>query len=502
MEGGSALESGSEGRERHVHEPMKAGTMMRRATAFMIADNVSRVAEPLLKMACAVAFVGGAWGSFAYLESIVLVLMRLSLLGLEKGVVWLGGAEQDDDEFVRQATGAFGFAFATACAVAFIASLSLSWLGDTEFFREAPHATWFLAAVPFQALAMVVLQALVSRQYLGQTILVRNILLPLGTFGMPLLALAMLPHARELLLPVAYFSASLLAALVALGAFAKAFRASLSRWSALPWPGKALLRYSLPVSVTDILQSIALRTDNTLLFQFGGTREVEIYSVAIMVSKAIQAIRESYDGTALSFFSRPEAEALGKAKRQGARYVAWVVMGIQQPILWGLLLFGAYGLGRLDATYAAGYATLLATSVLFSRSLPGALAGTALMGRGRTMLLPATQIPFLVSFVALNTALIPVHGSLGAGISLGVSTLVSGLLNYVLLRRVSGRWLLDWKSVLAPVSGGLVFFPILLLQSPGEPWKVSALVVWAVLSAFWTLHVLRGSKALREAMEN
>lgn len=481
---------------------MKAGAMMQRATVFMIADNVSRVAEPLLKMTCAVAFVGGAWGSFAYLESIVLVLMRLSLLGLEKGVIWLGGSVPDDREFVRQASGAFGFSFLVACAVAFGAMLSLSWLGDTTFFREAAHSGWFLAAVPFQALAMVVLQALVSRQHLGETILVRNILQPVVTFGLPLALVAALPRVHDVVLPVAYLVASVLASLVSIGAFFWAFRASFRHWSLLPWPGLSLLRYSLPVSVTDILQSIALRTDNTLLFQFGGTREVEVYSVAIMVSKAIQAIRESYDGTALSFFSRPDAEMLGSSKRQGARYVAWVVMGVQQPILWGLLLFGAHGLGLLDTSYAAGYATLICTSFLFSLSLPGILAGTALMGLGKTMLLPVTQIVFLGSFVALNTILIPLYGSLGAGLSLGLSTLVSGLLNYLLVHRVSGRWLLDWKSVLAPLSGGLLFFPILLLQNPRDSWEIAALVIWGTISLAWILHVLRGAKVLRDAMGN
>lgn len=481
--------------------PMQGSAMMRQATFFMFADNVSRVAEPLLKMACAVAFVGGAWGSFAYLESIVLVLMRLSLLGLEKGVVWLGGSVRDEAEFVRRATGAFGFAFLVSSLVAFGATFSLSLLGATSFFRAAPHSAWILAAVPFQALATVTLQALVSRQHLGETILVRNILLPLITFGLPLGLVALVPMAHDVLLLGAYLGASVVAALTGLCCFAWAFRRSLAHWSVAPWPGRALLAYSVPVSVTDILQSVALRTDNALLFQFGGTREVEIYSMAIMVSKAVQAIRESYDGTALSLFSRPDPDGLGVVKRRAASYVAWVVMGIQQPLLWGILLFGSRGLGLLDPSYGAGYATLLATALLFSLCLPGALATTALMGLGRTLLLPAIQVVFLALFVAQNAVLIPWLGSLGAGLSLGSSSLLSGGVAYVLLRRVSGAWLLDWRSVFAPLSGGLMFAPLLLLQDPMAPWSPSALLFWTVLSTVWTVHVMRGAKVLRERME-
>ena len=101
---------------------MNEGTMLRKATVFMILDNASRLGEPLLKMACAVAFVGGAWGAFAYLESLVLVLMRFSLLGLEKGIVWMGGKETDEREFVRRSTRTFLFVGLVSSVVAGVAA--------------------------------------------------------------------------------------------------------------------------------------------------------------------------------------------------------------------------------------------------------------------------------------------------------------------------------------------------------------------------------------------
>lgn len=481
---------------------MNEGTMLRKATVFMVLDNSSRLAEPLLKMACAVAFVGGAWGAFAYLESMVLVLMRLSLLGLEKGIVWMGGSETDEREFVRRSTRTFLFVAAVSGAVAGIATLGLAFLADASVFRQAPGSEWILAAVPFQAVATVVLQALVSRSYLGESIVVRNLLLPAVTFALPLGAVILLPEWKQTLLPVAYLAGSVLAATVSLGAFALRHRESLGAASLVPWPGGDLVRYSLPVSVTDILQSVALRTDHALLFQFGGTREVEVYSVAIMAAKAIQAVRESFDGTTLSFFSRKEAETLGPVKRQAARYVYWVVAGIQQPLVWGIFLFGSSALALLDPAYATGYGTLLATALLFTLSLPGMLGGLALMGLGRTLLLPLVQVSFLVSFVVLNALLIPSMGSLGAGLSLGLSTLVSSTLNFLLVRRVSGRWLLDRSGMLAPLAGSLLFVPLVGLQRPGgRDADLLALALWVVLASGWVFHVLRRARTLRTSME-
>ncbi|MCB9497362.1 MAG: hypothetical protein H6686_10805 [Fibrobacteria bacterium] len=471
-------------------------TVMRRATVFMLLDNASRAFEPLLKMACAVAFVGGAWGAFAYLESLVLVLMRLSLLGLEKGVVWMGGGEPDERAFVRSATGTFGFVFLVGCVVAAAGGVGYALLDGTSSFRQVGHGTWILVSVPFQALATVVLQSLVSRQFLGESILVRNAILPLLTFGLPLGLVVLFPETKEELLPAAYLLASVVGCAFSLGAFAWKFRASLGSWSAIPWPGWRLVRYSLPVSVTEILQSAALRTDHALLFQFGGAREVEIYSVAIMIAKMVQAIRESFDGAALSFFSKPEEEPLAKSKRDGAKYVTWVVLGLQQPLLAGIVLFGASGLALLDPSYTTGFATLVAASVLFSLALPGNLAGTALLGLGKSFLMPITQIVFLVSFVGLNAWLIPDHGALGAGISLGMSNLLSGLVNYLMVHRLTGKWLLEWSSVLKPLAGGLLFAPMGLLPVGG----VSTIVAWGAVGTAWFLFVLQRARLHREAM--
>lgn len=480
---------------------LNEGTMLRKATVFMVLDNASRLGEPILKMACAVAFVGGAWGAFAYLESMVLVLMRFSLLGLEKGVVWLGGKEPDDREFVRRSTRTFLFVALVSSVVALVGTVLLAYLADSSVFRQAPGSQWILAAVPFQAVATLVLQALASRSHLGESIVVRNLLLPGVTFALPLGALMLMPAWKESLLPLAYLGGSVLAATVSLGAFAWRYRKSLGGLSFLPWPGSELVRYSLPVSVTDILQSVALRTDHALLFQFGGTREVEVYSVAIMVAKAIQAVRESFDGTTLSFFSRRESETLGPIKRQAARYVYWVVAGIQQPLVWGILLFGSGGLSLLDPAYATGYGTLLATAVLFTLSLPGMLGGLALMGLGRTLLLPIVQVSFLVVFVVLNALLIPSMGSLGAGLSLGFASLVSSTFNFLLVRRISGRWLLDGQGMLAPLAGSLLFVPLIALQSPGGgDTNPVALSLWGVLAGGWMFHVLRKARNLRQSM--
>lgn len=481
---------------------MNEGTMLKKATVFMVLDNASRLGEPLLKMACAVAFVGGSWGAFAYLESMVLVLMRLSLLGLEKGIVWMGGKEADEREFVRRSSRTFLFVALVSSVVALVATILLAYLADATVFRQAPGSQWILAAVPFQAVATLVLMALVSRSHLAESILVRNLLLPAVTFALPLGALVVMPSWKDSLLPMAYLAGSVLAATASLGAFAWRHRRSLAWASPIPWPGKELMHYSLPVSVTDILQSVALRTDHALLFQFGGTREVEVYSVAIMAAKAVQAVRESFDGTTLSFFSRKEDETLGHTKRQAARYVYWVVAGIQQPLVWGIFLFGSSGLALLDPTYASGYGTLLATAVLFTLSLPGMLGGLALMGLGRTLLLPIVQVSFLIVFVVLNALLIPSLGSLGAGLSLGLSTLVSSTLNFLLVRRISGKWLLDGSGILSPLVGSLLFVPLVALQSPGGgDADLVALSLWAVIASLWVFHVLRTARTLRISME-
>jgi O-antigen/teichoic acid export membrane protein len=124
------------------------------------------------------------------------------------------------------------------------------------------------------------------------------------------------------------------------------------------------------------------------------------------------------------------------------------------------------------------------------------------MGLGRTMLLPVVQVLFLVPFVVLNALLIPSYGALGAGISLGASTLLSGLVAYLLVQRVSGTWVLDWSSVFAPLSGGLLFAPMTLIQTPGGPFKWVPFAIWITAALLWSVHVLRGARVLRVSLRS
>src|SRR5580698_2809690 len=140
---------------------------------FMLLDNASKVLDPLLVLLCARLYVGGEWGFFKYYESILLLLTRLAVIGMDRGVVWIYAKRGSDESFLRV------FSRATNFVMLFSGVLSLlavaQWAGWLPAWGRFAHgaigASWFdilcyLASLPFQCAMLLFLQALVNKRAL------------------------------------------------------------------------------------------------------------------------------------------------------------------------------------------------------------------------------------------------------------------------------------------------------------------------------------------------
>src|SRR5438132_10962639 len=59
-----------------------------RALSFTLWENLFKPASPILELTCAGLFVGGAWGRYKFYESLVFLIFRVSLMGMDKGIIW------------------------------------------------------------------------------------------------------------------------------------------------------------------------------------------------------------------------------------------------------------------------------------------------------------------------------------------------------------------------------------------------------------------------------
>ena len=438
---------------------------LNKASFFMVIDNVSKVLEPMLKLSCAKFFVGGSWGSFVFLESLVLMLIRFCLLGLDKGTIWSHGQLQDNQAYIRRFSRSFGF---VALLTSFFASLAFFIPMDLLPNHQSEHTVassveqaFMLMAVPFQALTILLLQSLICRQNLSTSIIVKNLILPIVTFGGPLIAFIFIPEFRGL--PYFYFMAQILGFIYAVFVFAKVYWVDLKCWCFIPYPEWIELKFSLPLSLADFLNSVVLRVDNILLMTYAGVQGVEIYSIAIMISKMTWSIRESFDNVTMVIFSKKDQQILSSTKKQTFNYVCWLVMSIQIPIVAALYLFGRDLIVLWEPKYIESYWVIVCTSGLLVFSIPGTIAYSLLVGLGKTIWVPVIQGAFFGGIIGFNFLFIPTYGALGAGVAFALAMVLANTLAYIITIFHTKSFLFEQKTIVDLIVNWSLFLPTFIL---------------------------------------
>lgn len=410
---------------------------------FMVLDNLSRAVEPLLVLACARLYAGGEWGFFKYYESLLLLMARISALGMQRGVVWIHAYRPGDEAFTRAFSRALNLVVLIASGLALVMGAQWAgWLPSwSAFTRGAPgsgalNVACLLAALPLQAGSLLFVQALVNKRKLFSIVLARNIAMPFFTLA-PAIALSFTPM-REHGIALPYLVGSGFSFTMGAAMYARAYRVRWRDWSASPKVPRDLLRYSLPLGSTDVLMTFAYRVDVILLGRFAGLQAVEVYSVVMMVANTLRSIRQSFDSILLSVFSRARSSVPTSRQLGHFNYATWIVMTLQVPFVPVALLFGGEFLALVGPTYAAG-AAALSIAVFFNVWMTvGAFSEPFVAGLGRTRVVPFAQAAFFSASLALNFLLIPVLGTAGAALASGLAYLVGSAINFGAIWRFNG----------------------------------------------------------------
>jgi O-antigen/teichoic acid export membrane protein len=398
-------------------------------------DNVLRLVEPVLVLACASLYAGGSWGSFKLAESTAYLLFRVSLLGLDRGIVWWYG-QTDDHRYNRDLIASLTAVLtASLLGSAIMVGLSTVAFGSVRGLSLPWHEALLVAgSIPLLAISEVLYQANLNHKNMIARILGKNIVLPLTTFGGALLG--HLLHGPGL--PTWFFLGCAANAAVAVFSFLSLHKFA---WSDLRprLPDRSLLSFSLPLTGSDLLTGLTGRIDLMLLGGLADIRAVEIYNVVTMIGRSLQAIRESFDGVLLAAFSRDGAKELTKPLRERLNHACWAIGNIMGLALLIVVFWGPALLSLLNAQYAESYLPLVAMTALTYLNVFGDMSGLMLQGLGRSKAWGAAQVVGFVANVLCNIWWIPQMGALGGVLALKASQLVQGTTSQILLWRESGE---------------------------------------------------------------
>lgn len=459
---------------------------LKRASFWVIVENVVKVLEPLFVMACLKVFGGGEWGAFKVHEAIVLIGMRTICLGLERGLIWYQ-AQCDEKRHMRAYWQSLSFmgtlAIILAGGIAGLSALGVSILPTPETYGYSQSAlVLYGVAMLIQALMYPSSQFLVSRQVLHVNMLSRYVALPLGVYGSALFLRYL--GVGTIALPTAYLIGSSLSFLVAFGSVLYYVPGILKAFTLNPVPPLKLLKFSVIISSSEIAMALAARLDIYLLTMHFGLRSVEIYTTILMLVNSMRTIRMSFDNILLGLFSRlakkpNPLDSLVKAYQQANAKV----FRLQLPIMVVMIAFGELLMGWLLPSAADVLFPLALGLSLVFLATPFSFCIQWQVGSGRSWLMPVGQGVFMAVNAGLNLLLIPRFGVLGGVAASGLAQVLGGSPAWIACLRQVGfnMYFRDFWKPLLPL---LLWPSWLLLHFLMQSWVLDILILSCTV-IFW-----------------
>jgi O-antigen/teichoic acid export membrane protein len=240
---------------------------------------------------------------------------------------------------------------------------------------------------------------------------------------------------------------------------------------------RRLMRFGLPTMPAELSLYLLNFVDRIILVRSAGLPAAGLYSLAVKFAQGVTVIARGFQlaWPPLAYSIRDDDEA----RRTYAVVVTWFTAGCAFVVAGMWLLsrwivraltapefFGSYKAIGLVATGAALYALYMVLVVILGRT-------------GRTEFnFPATAAALGVN-VALNLALVPPFGIVGAGLALVASYLVVLALMYGFTQRLFPVPY-EWRRLarIVAVSGVLVLIGELLLPTAGAAGLVLRSVLW------------------------
>ncbi len=461
-----------------------------RALSFALWENLFKPIAPLLELVCAGLFVGGAWGKYKFYESLIYFLFRISLMGMDRGIIWYY-SQVDEKAYLKAVFRSLNWCllaflvlavFATGSHYGWLPFSSMLGKNEAAFSTTAPEFFLYLLSVPLMVIIELCVLANVNKRNLKYRILVQSLAVPLFTFGAALAGRLVAPHFFTL--PFCLLLGNTVGAALAVFGFLRTHRPTWSDVSFGAPPALAMIRYSLPLAGANLFSAMAVRVDIFMLAGLSGVHGLEVYSVVSMVGKALTSIRQSFENIILSAFSSSGKGELTLKLKHYFNYAIWLVMNIQGALLALAVVFGAEMLGLVNPQYSSGGTVLAVTAFFIYINTASDFSALLSLGLGRTAIVPISQAVFFAVNLGLNILLIPRWDVLGAAVALGLANMTAGILyyGYLAIRNRSTLLLPEyWFSIFASILLWLLPSGVVLYWGGKYEFKILALLVSAIL---------------------
>jgi len=251
-----------------------------------------------------------------------------------------------------------------------------------------------------------------------------------------------------------------------------------------------VLTYSMPLLGTVLISSVASKADMLLLGYWQSADAVGVYSAAFLTSAIVVLVLQSFESIALPYFS----ESLARKDRMQLDKLYKILLRwaltFSFPIFLVMALLPKEILALFGKNFEDGAVCLVILSLGQLLNAGTGSANNVLMMAGHTRWVMWNTLLFGILQVALNLALIPRYGIVGAAVAASASLVLVNIVRVVEGFRLLGVQPYErpiWKSIAA---GGGTWAVMWWLKEGWQVQNLILLVCAAVASYFVFLAAL------------
>ncbi len=206
----------------------------------------------------------------------------------------------------------------------------------------------------------------------------------------------------------------------------------------VPFKNKDLLKYSIPIALTSLLDQIILWADVIVLGVYRPASEIGIYNAAVRSSMLLLSVIVSFNFLLAPSFAelhqQQERKKLEGMLKDVARWTATVSL----PIFF-LMAYFAVEIAKFfgDEFAAAAQPMIILLAGQLINNISGSV-GTLLLMTGRSRLTLINSIICAAANIALNYILVPVYGIIGAAYGTAASIILINSIRIVEVYMILG----------------------------------------------------------------
>ncbi|MCK4351333.1 MAG: flippase [Candidatus Krumholzibacteria bacterium] len=270
-----------------------------------------------------------------------------------------------------------------------------------------------------------------------------------------------------------------------------------------------LLSFSWPLALTGFTYLFVSKTDKVLLGYFLSSRDVGIYTPALVIASLLIFISSAFKYIFLpivsEYFSKKDMAGLEPLFKSTSKWNFLIVL----PIFLFILMFPKEILTILyGSRYTSGYVALIILSFGISINDFAGTSANILVAGGHTKLNLACEVIAAVTNIVLNVILIPIYGIVGAAVATGISYLTRNISSLSFVYRVYGihPYTKNYLNIVFSGLVGAVIVYILKIYSPFSWWATmlilgTVFIVIYMAAALFSRSLDKNDHVILEAIE-